>query len=164
MQHPLNSLHQRIGRSLPLPPRHGLPGELVENLPADLTDYLYRLKKTNAALTEMELFLRSYPRPVVFIHFGDHMPPIDSLPEPLKNQVTYVAMSSNEPLDLSEDVKRLTKIDVWFLPGLICKLAGCLDSFFQLNYLVAQRCRGISESCEDPLYKRYREVARKNFL
>ena len=102
--------------------------------------------------------------PTVFVHFGDHKPSIKSLPKGIQTKMTHVRVVSNDALNLGEAVRRLTSIDLWFLPGLICRLAGCRDRFLRLNYLVARRCQGSSESCADPLYERYLEIARWNFL
>ncbi len=98
----------------------------------NLSNYLARLEASAAALRDFEHWLMHGPRPVLLVHFGDHLPAFDGLITPLvkstppgydaqANNLTYYAISRNfaGPAPTTPDV-----LDIALLPGLILEAAG----------------------------------------
>jgi len=131
-------------------------------VPADVADYLARLAHTNATLTALEAKVEAAPRPTILVHFGDHKPLLGDL-DRLDRYSTYLSIVSNRPLAAVPWLAEADRIDLIFVPGILCRLSGCRDPFLRLNYKAAAHCKGDARSCKDETFLAFQEIARTNF-
>lgn len=141
-----------------------LAAELAKDLavPADIADYLARLTHTNETLTTLEAQVKAAEKATILIHFGDHKPLLGALDQ-LARFNSYASIVSNRPLDAVPWLAEVEKIDIIFVPGILCRLSGCQDPLLQLNYEVAALCKGDARDCKEEKFQAYKAVARSNF-
>jgi hypothetical protein len=143
----------------PLFPGRFVPRELDDWLNLNLGNYLERAHESDAMLAELERFLfEQDDRPVVLLHFGDHLPSFDgamhALPKNLQGaagerpgMVTYYMLESNYALRRRFDYPVL---DVAFLGSLLLDAAGVpKNAYYQANALLRERCKGRYLDCGD---------------
>jgi phosphoglycerol transferase MdoB-like AlkP superfamily enzyme len=141
----------------PLFPGSFSPKDLDDWINLNLTNYLYRLSGSDAAITHIEKTLLDGNRPAVLFHFGDHQPSFEGairsldkivppqVPDP--NYITYFMLKSNyKPArEYAYPV-----FDLSFGGALILDVAGVAkDEFFQANALMRERCHGMYLDCQD---------------
>ena len=143
----------------PLFPGKLAPGNhaLDDWLNLNLTNYLQRLSMSDAAMAQLEDFLRRDGRPVLLLHFGDHQPSFDgaintlaktvppAVPDP--QYVTYYMLKGfNLPIR-REDYPVL---DISYLASLLLDAADLpRNPFFIANTLLRDRCDGHDLDCRN---------------
>ena len=150
---------------LPAPYNHPLfPDKLASgNKPLDdwlnlnLTNYLQRLSMSDAAMTQLETFLRSDGRPVLLLHFGDHQPSFDgainALAKTVPPQVSdpqYTTYYMLKGFNLPIRRENYPVLDIAYLGSLLLDAAGLpRDPFFVANTLLRNRCDGHDLDCRN---------------
>jgi phosphoglycerol transferase MdoB-like AlkP superfamily enzyme len=149
----------------PLFPGHWTPTDLDEWLNLNLTNYLYRLAGSDAAIAHIEKTLLDGGRPALLFHFGDHQPSFDGAIRVLKksvpasvpdaNFVTYFMLKSN--FKPARGNYHFPALDISFAGSLILDIAGIhKGAFFQANALMRDRCQGRYLDCPNkPLLHAY---------
>jgi len=132
------------------------PKELDEWLNLNLSNYLYRLQGSDAAIAHLEQKVLDADRPALLFHFGDHQPSFDGAIREIKktapagadpNFVTYYMLKTNYRPARSY---RYPILDLSFAGSLILDVAGVKkDAFFQANALLRERCNGAYVDCKD---------------
>ncbi|MGH8042560.1 MAG: LTA synthase family protein [Rudaea sp.] len=148
----------------PLFPGRFQPKDLDDWLNLNLTNYLYRLSGSDAAITHIEKTLLDGDRPALLFHFGDHQPSFDGAIRELKkivppsvpdaNFISYYMLKTN--FKPARDYS-YPALDLSFAGALILDVAGIpKDAFFQANALMRQRCQGRYLDCpQKPLLDSY---------
>jgi phosphoglycerol transferase MdoB-like AlkP superfamily enzyme len=130
---------------------------LDEWLNLNLANYLQRLAMSDAAMAQLEGFLRHNGHPVLLLHFGDHQPSFDgaintlaktvppAVPDP--QYVTYYMLKGfNLPIR-REDYPVL---DISYLGSLLLDAATLpRNPFFIANTLLRDRCDGHDLDCRN---------------
>ena len=150
---------------LPAPYNHPLfPDKLASgNKPLDdwlnlnLTNYLQRLSMSDAAMTQLETFLRNDGRPVLLLHFGDHQPSFDGAINALAKTVPpqvpdpqYTTYYMLKGFNLPIRRENYPVLDIAYLGSLLLDAAGLpRDPFFVANTLLRNRCDGHDLDCRN---------------
>ncbi|HEX5353352.1 MAG TPA: sulfatase-like hydrolase/transferase [Rhodanobacteraceae bacterium] len=148
---------------LPAPYNHPLfRGKLAPgNKPLDhwlnlnLANYLQRLSMSDAAMTQLEAFLRRDNRPVLLLHFGDHQPSFDgainTLAKTVPSQVPdpqYVTYYTLKGFNLPIRRANYQVLDIAYLGSLLLDAANLpRNPFFIANTLLRDRCNGHDLDC-----------------
>lgn len=157
--------HMTPLHELPAPYDHALfPGKLAPGntvlddwLNLNLANYLQRLSMSDAAMTQLEAFLRKQDRPALLLHFGDHQPSfggaINVLPKTVPPQVAdpqYVTYYMLKGFNLPIHAANYPVIDIAYLGSLLLDAGGLSrDSFFTANTLLRDRCDGHDLDCKN---------------
>lgn len=157
--------HMTPLKELPVPyDKPPFPGKLAPDnkalddwLNLNLTNYLQRLSMSDAAMTQLETFLRRDDRPVLLLHFGDHQPSFDgainalaktvpsAVPDP-QYATYYMLKGFNLPIR-REDYPVL---DIAYLGSLLLDAADLpRNPFFTANTLLRDRCEGHDLDCRN---------------
>jgi hypothetical protein len=134
------------------------PKALDDWLNLNLGNYLERLQQSDAMMSDLQNLLLGDERPVVLMHFGDHLPSFDgairdipkdapTAPGADVNWTTYYMLKSNFPVQQTFDYPML---DIAFLGSLALDAAGVpKNDFYQANALLRERCNGRYLDCQN---------------
>jgi phosphoglycerol transferase MdoB-like AlkP superfamily enzyme len=157
--------HMTPLHDLPAPyDRPPFPGKLAPGnaalddwLNLNLANYLQRLSMSDAAMAQLESFLRRDGRPVLLLHFGDHQPSFDgainALAKTLPPQVPdpqYVTYYMLKGFNLPIHRANYPVLDIAYLGSLLLDAADLpRDPFFVANTLLRDRCDGHDLDCRN---------------
>ncbi|MBS0383106.1 MAG: sulfatase-like hydrolase/transferase [Proteobacteria bacterium] len=157
--------HMTPYKEMPAPYNHALfPGKLAPgNAPLDdwlnlnVTNYLQRLSMSDAAITQLETFLRRNDRPALLLHFGDHHPSFDGAITALAKSVPpevpdaqYATYYMLKGFNLPIRPENYPELDIAYLGSLVLDAAGLpRDPFFTANTLLRDRCDGHQLDCRN---------------
>lgn len=143
----------------PLFPGKLAPGNtaLDDWLNLNLTNYLQRLSMSDAAMTQLETFLRHDGRPVLLLHFGDHQPSFDGAINTLAKSVPpqvpdpqYVTYYMLKGFNLPVRREDYPVLDIAYLGSLLLDAADLpRNPFFIANTLLRDRCDGHDLDCRN---------------
>jgi phosphoglycerol transferase MdoB-like AlkP superfamily enzyme len=155
--------HMTPLQRLPAPYDHPLfPGKLAPgNKPLDhwlnlnLANYLQRLSMSDAAMAQLQAFLRHDNRPVLLLHFGDHQPSFDGAINALAKTVPpqvpdpqYVTYYMLKGFNLPIRRENYPVLDIAYLGSLLLDAANLpRNPFFVANTLLRDRCKGHDLDC-----------------
>lgn len=140
------------------------PGKLAPgNKPLDdwlnlnFTNYLQRLSMSDAAMSQLETFLRRDRRPVLLLHFGDHQPSFDGAINTLAKSVPstvpdpqYVTYYMLKGFNLPIRRENYPVLDISYLGSLLLDAADLpRNPFFIANTLLRDRCDGHDLDCRN---------------
>ena len=143
----------------PLFPGKLAPGNtaLDDWLNLNLTNYLQRLSMSDAAMANLENFLRHQGHPVLLLHFGDHQPSFDGAINTLAKTVPpevpdpqYVTYYMLKGFNLSIRREDYPVLDISYLGSLLLDAADLpRNPFFIANTLLRDRCDGHDLDCRN---------------
>lgn len=143
----------------PLFPGRLAPGNkaLDDWLNLNLANYLQRLSMSDAAMTQLEAFLRHDDRPVLLLHFGDHQPSFDGAINALAKTVPpavpdpqYVTYYMLKGFNLAIRREHYPVLDIAYLGSLLLDAADLpRNPFFVANTLLRDRCDGHDLDCRN---------------
>ena len=155
--------HMTPFAEMPAPYNHPLfTGKLAPgNAPLDdwlnlnLANYLQRLSMSDAAMTQLEAFLRGENRPALLLHFGDHHPSFDGAINALAKTVPpavpdaqYATYYMLKGFNLPIRRENYPVLDIAYLGSLLLDAADLpRDPFFTANTLLRDRCNGHALDC-----------------
>ncbi|HEY9110221.1 MAG TPA: LTA synthase family protein [Rhodanobacteraceae bacterium] len=140
------------------------PGKLASGnqalddwLNLNLANYLQRLSMSDAAMAQLEDFLRRDGRPVLLLHFGDHQPSFDgainTLAKTVPQQVPdpqYVTYYMLKGFNLPIRREDYPVLDISYLASLLLDAAELpRNPFFVANTLLRDRCDGHDLDCRN---------------
>jgi phosphoglycerol transferase MdoB-like AlkP superfamily enzyme len=143
----------------PLFPGRLAPGktQLDDWLNLNLANYLQRLSMSDAAMTQLEAFLRHDDRPVLLLHFGDHQPSFDGAINALAKTVPpavpdpqYVTYYMLKGFNLPIRREHYPVLDIAYLGSLLLDAADLpRNPFFVADTLLRDRCDGHDLDCRN---------------
>ncbi|MGH8183131.1 MAG: sulfatase-like hydrolase/transferase [Rhodanobacteraceae bacterium] len=123
----------------------------------NLANYLQRLSMSDAAMTQLETFLRQDDRPVLLLHFGDHHPSFDGAITVLAKRTPagvadpqYTTYYMLKGFNLPIRRENYPVLDIAYLGSLLLDAADLpRNPFFIANTLLRDRCDGHDLDCRN---------------